>query len=48
VDSQSSSNSRRVDASKARLFGRLEVTGISPTAFLAALYLASRDFSGID
>jgi hypothetical protein len=48
VESQSSSKSRRVDASKARLFGLLEATGISLTAFLATFHLASRDFSGID
>ena len=48
VESQSSSKSRRVDASKARLFGRLEATGISLTAFLATFHLTTRDFTGVD
>ena len=48
LNSQSSSKSRRVEASKARLFGRLEATGISLTAFLATFHLTSRDLTGID
>ena len=48
VDSQSSSNSRRVDASKACLFGRFEATAISLTAFPSTFHLAPRDITRVD
>jgi hypothetical protein len=48
VESQSSSKSRRVDASKARLFGLLEATGISLTAFFATFHLSTRDLTRVD
>ena len=47
MDLQSSSNSRRVDASKARL-GRLEATGISLAAFPSTFHLTPRHLTCVD
>ena len=48
VDSQISSKSRRVEVSKVRLFGRVEATGISLTAFFATFHLSTRDLTRVD